>query len=1807
MRLSVVFLCVLKLVHLVQPALICNVTTPADSGVNTFRWCIQFANNATDRVVIQFRNPPENMEEEGRLIIRLRSFLPPLITNRNIIDGANRFPNGTLARTAAVHIDGYLLLGTQDTFKIPALLIISGEQNLVITMTFSRSPGHGMEIRGPFTRVGSVVILFSNVNGILLLESAYQSQIGIGGQGRVVLDRNGGSGIESHAPRVVIVNTVTGSGKGNGNSVVGIYIAKSGKKSQLGSFCLGCAIYSGENVLGGILIDADDTVVLNAFVGFDTNTANSTRIGNGGHGILVDYGVKGTQIGYNHSRGAVVVTSSTKNGIMLGGAPAIIANVRTLYNSGHGIEIYGQESSKTHIVIGMADWGEFGRVSTYLNIKDGMKVGASAIITNAYVGTLPGQLNSSYFLGNLNDGISITKGGVSIGEMDHEYGSVYVMGNERHGILVSQAVGTICNVIINGNGGNGLLFFLNTAFWQVGDDRSSGGRVVITNNADAGIYTEAINCTFTNLFVGITPEGELGPNKLGIVLTATAANVQIGTVGLHGKVYFTGNKLTGVESGGSYLTMDNVYIGLCPTQSNKLYCQKNSGNVGINLLVGSRHARIALKRPVFIAGQLTGMAIRGPEHVLGNVRIGQECLPAIPGDPIRCEKNKFGVKAITGIFVHKSASNTQIGGPGYSPFVSFCDINGVVIHSKTSIFGLTCLGNGGNGIHIESISRVNVAQSTVILNKRNGITVARCSWLSVDYSFIGLSNEFVRAPNEGYGIAYESLSCINQSYILNNSYIGGNRIAGVRGDKNDIDMYNTTIYPASDPNGRGNGWGIEACLMCNCTQRLLPMLPSESSSIDSLGKSTLATVDCVNGRLFDWGIHFPSNIPIETQLLQIPRMNLLQLDWDQLVVLKDLLALDASENPHLQPFPIEDNFVYTKKSFPNLQILILRGTSLATMKNNSFQGLADTLEYLDLSEAVDTPPENVVVNLTGFHKLRTILWYNYQCPSGFYATSLEILNKATALCAKCDIGTEKLVVGGYGLGMCRPCPVGYVDADKDPSTPCIPTQFRVVPSWNATSMLTGGYLNKYTKGLTYNLQAVPWTKSELFQSYDGSANDITYVLQFANISAQDGNVSSIEQSHSLFSEGTPENIIQQPGQFLVGASGEVLAIPNELGKYEGALCARDNAGGQALVKSWVFEILPPDTANDHNGPNGKGCNQGVMVDDILLDKSFVCTCVGTNFTGENCDIPLTTPTPIPPETIVQKSKTRDNAPFVGGILAGVSVLIIIVAVAYRHKAIQAKKKAHDFRVELRSLIETGELDEETAESTKLPREISRSCVQLISELGKGGFGVVWKGFLDESKKPGGLPPYLVAAKSSRSTAGIEELRLEAIVMAQVAPHSNVVSLIGVVSVGEPLLVLVSYCENGSLISILKQKRTDISIHDRVQWLIEITSGMAHLHEQRFVHRDLAARNILLDSVSICKVADFGLSRSIESKAGMDDDEGKDNYYRSNNGLFPLRWTSPEAMETSKFSQASDCWSFGVVCLEVFTDGQRPYNDLDNLAVVTRIQSGFRAPRPENCPEALYNLMLQCWDEDPSKRPYFTQITTSLREFQYRPTSKGKKTELPVEGSAAVPGGYNNLHSAATQYTASSSQQESEGYKTLKEPTPYFTDKSKQELDGMREYTLASNTYVSSAGEALPAPAGESYVSSAVEATASHDKPSESTEAMHEYHLASETHHGGNAVTSTKRRPIQRAQQQTLRLPPVPGPSEYSTFRKPDTVASQDNNSKRPVLRAAIRQPPNIVSNPSFALDDAENVANQNDNEQRRKLVDGQVIQNETRL
>lgn len=214
-------------------------------------------------------------------------------------------------------------------------------------------------------------------------------------------------------------------------------------------------------------------------------------------------------------------------------------------------------------------------------------------------------------------------------------------------------------------------------------------------------------------------------------------------------------------------------------------------------------------------------------------------------------------------------------------------------------------------------------------------------------------------------------------------------------------------------------------------------------------------------------------------------------------------------------------------------------------------------------------------------------------------------------------------------------------------------------------------------------------------------------------------------------------------------------------------------------------------------------------------------------------------------------------------------------------------------------------------------EISRDKIIRLRELGQGSFGMVYEGILDERDR--------CAIKTVNENATDRErinFLKEASVMKGFDTH-HVVRLLGVVSRGQPTLVVMELMVNGDLKGYLRLHRPETdtpntqppSLRRILQMAIEIADGMAYLAAKKFVHRDLAARNCMVAEDLTVKIGDFGMTRDIYET---------DYYRKGTKGLLPVRWMAPESLKDGVFSTSSDVFSFGIVLWEMATLASQPY-------------------------------------------------------------------------------------------------------------------------------------------------------------------------------------------------------------------------------------------------------------------------------------------
>nr|XP_015854129.1 ephrin type-A receptor 10 isoform X2 [Peromyscus maniculatus bairdii] len=270
------------------------------------------------------------------------------------------------------------------------------------------------------------------------------------------------------------------------------------------------------------------------------------------------------------------------------------------------------------------------------------------------------------------------------------------------------------------------------------------------------------------------------------------------------------------------------------------------------------------------------------------------------------------------------------------------------------------------------------------------------------------------------------------------------------------------------------------------------------------------------------------------------------------------------------------------------------------------------------------------------------------------------------------------------------------------------------------------------------------------------------------------------------------------------------------------------------------------------------------------------------------------------------------------------------------------------------------------------KELDAKSVTLEKSLGAGRFGDLCCGCL---QLPGRqeLPVAVHTLRDGCSDSQRLSFLAEALTLGQF-DHSHIVRLEGVVTRGNPLMIVTEYMNLGALDDFLRHHEGELMAAQLMGLLPGLASAMKYLSEMGYVHRGLAARRVLVSSGLICKISGFGRGPRDRAEA----------VYTTMSGRSPALWAAPETLQFGHFSSASDVWSFGIVMWEVMAFGERPYWDMSGQDVIKAVEDGFRLPPPRNCPSPLHRLMLDCWQKDPGERPRFSQIHSILSKMGQEP-------------------------------------------------------------------------------------------------------------------------------------------------------------------------------------------------------------------------------
>ncbi|KAJ8751726.1 hypothetical protein K2173_025899 [Erythroxylum novogranatense] len=317
--------------------------------------------------------------------------------------------------------------------------------------------------------------------------------------------------------------------------------------------------------------------------------------------------------------------------------------------------------------------------------------------------------------------------------------------------------------------------------------------------------------------------------------------------------------------------------------------------------------------------------------------------------------------------------------------------------------------------------------------------------------------------------------------------------------------------------------------------------------------------------------------------------------------------------------------------------------------------------------------------------------------------------------------------------------------------------------------------------------------------------------------------------------------------------------------------------------------------------------------DVILNGLEIFKLSSDNLGAPNPDLPPMSP-PIDP-TKSKSNRTR-LAAIIAGSASGIAVLCLLAWLVFWTR-LRVKDSCYSYKASKLGPFPFTSTKSSKTHKSSLPTDLchhfsldeikaATNNFDKVFIIGIGGFGNVYKGFID-----GGATPVAIKRLNPESQQGANEFKTEIELLSQLR-HLHLVSLIGYCYEDGEMILVYDYMAHGTVRDHLyKTDNPPLPWKQRLEICIGAARGLQYLHSgahHTIIHRDVKTTNILLDEKWVAKVSDFGLSKI-----------GPTNMTKTHistvvKGSFG--YVDPEYFRRQQLTEKSDVYSFGVVLCEV---------------------------------------------------------------------------------------------------------------------------------------------------------------------------------------------------------------------------------------------------------------------------------------------------
>lgn len=278
--------------------------------------------------------------------------------------------------------------------------------------------------------------------------------------------------------------------------------------------------------------------------------------------------------------------------------------------------------------------------------------------------------------------------------------------------------------------------------------------------------------------------------------------------------------------------------------------------------------------------------------------------------------------------------------------------------------------------------------------------------------------------------------------------------------------------------------------------------------------------------------------------------------------------------------------------------------------------------------------------------------------------------------------------------------------------------------------------------------------------------------------------------------------------------------------------------------------------------------------------------------------------------------------------------------------------------------------------------LDRSELKIDSEIGRGGFGVVYCATWRSQRVAAKQVTFnqLTASDITRELDALEKLN-----------SIYVVQFFGAIPIKNAIIMVTEYCELGSADKFFLNNTQHSTIALRHRVCSDIARGMEYIIKQNIIHRDLKPANVLMIHADVtsprpcCKITDFGTARSSFDP-------------QMTVGIGTPIFMAPElfTVHPPSYTQASDVYAYGMSLYQLLSN-KVPFHDArSHFDISNMVSNGKRPDALIHIKQCLGdhhttwitlfvdNVISPAWDQDPKLRPSFEQLILRLGEHAPQP-------------------------------------------------------------------------------------------------------------------------------------------------------------------------------------------------------------------------------